>query len=267
VKAAMTAGGGAVGSVLDTIVAHKRAYLALAQPDRERLHALAVSRGEPRDFAGALLAGPEPALIAECKRRSPVTGLIAEDYDVPRIARDYEAGGASAISVLADTHFDGAPAHVAQAWAATRLPLLFKDFVIDPIQLLEARAHGADCVLLIARILEPAVMLDLVDRAHELGMQVLLEVHDEAEVPAAVAAAPDLLGVNHRNLENFELDATIFARVATMLPAGVPMVAESGFENREQVQDASRSGARAVLVGSALMRAADRVAKVRELVG
>jgi indole-3-glycerol phosphate synthase len=263
----MTAGKEEVGSVLDTIVEHKRANLAVARPDPSRLHALAASRGEPRDFAAALLAGPEPALIAECKRRSPVTGLIAEDYDVPAIVRDYEAGGASAISVLADSHFDGAPAHVAQAWAATRLPLLFKDFVIDPIQVLEARAHGADCVLLIARILEPAAMIDLVDRVHELGMQVLMEVYDEAEVPAAVASAPDLLGVNHRNLENFELDSTIFARVAKMLPAGLLMVAESGFDTREQVQAAGRAGARAVLVGSALMRAADRVARVRELVG
>jgi indole-3-glycerol phosphate synthase len=263
----MADGESGAGSVLDTIVEHKRAHLKVTPPDPKTLHSLAASRGEPRNFAAALLAGPRPALIAECKRRSPVKGLIAEDYDVALIAREYEMGGASAISVLADAHFDGAPAHVAQAWAAATLPLLFKDFIIDPIQVLEARAHGADCVLLIARILSAAEMVDLVDRAHELGMQVLLEVHDEAEVDVAVAAAPDMLGVNHRNLEDFTLDATIFQRVAARLPAGVPMVAESGFETRGQVTAAADAGARAVLVGTALMRAEDRVAKVRELIG
>ncbi|MDQ6919256.1 MAG: indole-3-glycerol-phosphate synthase TrpC, partial [Candidatus Dormibacteraeota bacterium] len=109
----MTAGESAPGSVLETIVEHKRAHLMLEPPDTTRLHALAASRGDPRDFLGGLLAGPRPALIAECKRRSPVTGLIVEDYDVAEIAREYEKGGASAISVLADAHFDGAPAHVA----------------------------------------------------------------------------------------------------------------------------------------------------------
>ncbi|MFY9614779.1 MAG: indole-3-glycerol phosphate synthase TrpC [Candidatus Dormiibacterota bacterium] len=263
----MADGESGTGSVLDTIVEHKRAHLKVTPPDPKTLHSLAASRGEPRNFVAALLAGPRPALIAECKRRSPVKGLIAEDYDVAIIAREYEMGGASAISVLADAHFDGAPAHVAQAWAAATLPLLFKDFIVDPIQVLEARAHGADCVLLIARILRAAEMVDLVDRAHELGMQVLLEVHDEAEVDVAVAAAPDMLGVNHRNLEDFTLDATMFQRVAARLPAGVPMVAESGFETRAQVTAAADAGARAVLVGTALMRAEDRVAKVRELIG
>jgi indole-3-glycerol phosphate synthase len=255
------------GSVLDTIVEHKRAHLRVAGHDEAKLHALAASRGEPRNFAAALLAGPRPALIAECKRRSPVTGLIAEEYDVAAIAREYERGGASAISVLADSHFDGAPAHVAAAWAAVRLPLLFKDFIIDPVQLLEARAYGADCVLLVARILDGGQVVDLVDRAHELGMQVLLEVHSEDEVDEAVAAVPDLLGVNHRDLDSFELDSTLFARVAARLPGEVPMVAESGFERRAQVEAAAAAGARAVLVGTALMRAADRAAKVRELTG
>jgi indole-3-glycerol phosphate synthase len=259
--------GRTVGSVLDGIVAHKRAALELHPPNQEHLRALARSRGDARDFAGALQAGPRPSLIAECKRRSPVTGLIAERYDVGHIARDYEVGGASAISVLTDPHFDGALAHLSQAWSAVKLPLLCKDFVVDAVQLLEARAHGADAVLLIARILDAAQMVDLVDRAHELGLQVLLEVYDEAEVDDAVAAAPDLLGVNHRNLASFDLDPTIFARVSARLPVGVTMVAESGFDNRDQVVAAGDAGARAVLVGTSLMRAADRPAKVRELLG
>lgn len=256
-----------VGSVLDDIVAHKRAALQLHPPDQDHLRAMARARGDARDFAGAVQAGPRPSLIAECKRRSPVTGLIAEHYDVGHIARDYEEGGASAISVLTDPHFDGAPAHLAEAWSAVKLPLLCKDFVVDPVQLLEARAHGADAVLLIARILDAAAMVDLVDRSHELGMQVLLEVYDEAEVDDAVAAAPDLLGVNHRDLASFDLDPTIFARVGARLPAIVPMVAESGFDRRDQVVAAGEAGARAVLVGTSLMRATDRPAKVRELLG
>jgi indole-3-glycerol phosphate synthase len=263
----MTEGATSSGSVLDTIVAHKRASLAVNPPDHTSLRAMAIARGEPRDFVAALLAGPRPALIAECKRRSPVTGLIAEDYDVAGIVREYAKGGASAVSVLVDTHFDGAYMHLAEAWASASLPLLCKDFILDPVQLLEARGHGADCVLLIARILDRAAMVDLVDRAHELGMQVLLEVYDEAEVDDALAAVPDLLGVNHRNLASFELDPDIFKHVAERLPEGVVMVAESGFESREQVLAAAGAGARAVLVGTSLMRATDRVAKVRELIG
>ncbi|MEA2645869.1 MAG: indole-3-glycerol phosphate synthase, partial [Chloroflexota bacterium] len=249
------------------IVARQREALAAAAPDEGRLHALALARGAPRDFAGALLAGPEPALVAECKRRSPVKGVLAEEYDAADIARDYEAGGASAVSVLTNADFDGTLDHLARVWAAVRLPLLRKDFVVDSVQLLEARAHGADCVLLIARILDRAELAEMVDRAHELGLQVLVEVHEEAEVEAALASAPDLLGVNQRNLETFEVDAGLAARVAAGLPDTLHLVAESGFASRADVVAAGAAGARAVLVGETLMRAADREAKVRELVG
>ena len=253
--------------ILDEIVARQRAVLAATRFDEVRLHALALARGETRDFAGALLAGPEPALIAECKRRSPVRGVLAEDYDPAAVARDYEAGGASAISVLTNADFDGAPEHLGQVWAAVRVPLLCKDFILERVQLLEARAHGADCVLLIARILDPALLAEMVDRAHELGMQSLIEVHDEAEVEGALAAAPDLLGVNQRNLDTFEVDPTLAARVAAGLPDRLHLVAESGFAGRDDVVAAGAAGARAVLVGEALMRAPDRAAKVRELLG
>src|SRR5437016_4153947 len=145
----MTEGPASPESVLDDIVARQRQALATASVDVDRLRAQADARGQPRDFAGALLAGPEPALIAECKRRSPVTGLIAEDYDVAAIAGAYQAGGASALSILTNADFDGRPEHLGEAWGAVMLPLLAKDFIVDPIQLLQARAQGADCVLLI----------------------------------------------------------------------------------------------------------------------
>ena len=150
---------------------------------------------------------------------------------------------------------------------AVRLPLLRKDFVVDPVQLLEARAFGADCVLLIARVLDSGQLSDLVDRARELSLQTLIEVHHEREVEGALAAAPDLLGVNHRNLETFEVDPSLFARVASLVPEATPMVAESGMSTRADVEAAAAAGARAVLVGEALMRAADPAAKVRELLG
>jgi len=263
----MAAGSNPASSVLDVIVARKREALAATAADSGRLQAMARAQAPARDFAGAVVAGPHPALIAECKRRSPVTGLIAEEYDVAAIARAYQDGGASALSVLTHADFDGDVGHLQAARGSVELPLLAKDFVVDAAQLLEARAYGADCVLLIARILDDQSMGELADRAHELGLQVLVEVHDESEVGGVVAAAPDLVGVNHRNLENFDLDPTLFGRIATLLPGDIPMVAESGFRDRDQLTAAAAAGARAVLVGTALMQASDRAAKVRELLG
>jgi indole-3-glycerol phosphate synthase len=256
----------AAPSVLDEIVGRVRAGLARRRPGDglERLESMAAAAA-PRDFRAAILAGPAPALIAECKRASPVRGRLEEGYDPARRARAYAAGGASAVSVLTNADFEGSLADLAAARAAVEVPLLRKDFVVDPVQLLEARAHGADCVLLIARILAPAELAALAREARRLGLQTLVEVHDESEVDAALAAGPDLLGVNHRNLATFDVDASLFARVAPMLPAGLPMVAESGLRDRADVLAAGASGARAVLVGETLMRAADPEAACRAL--
>jgi indole-3-glycerol phosphate synthase len=187
---------------------------------------------------------------------------------VAGLARAYEEAGASAISVLTNADFDGTLEHLEEAAAATqRVPLLRKDFVVDARQLLEAAAHGADCVLLIARIVAPEELSELAAAARELRLQTLIEVYEEAELEDALAAGPDLLGVNSRDLATFEVDTSKFARVAAALPPGVPLVAESGFSTREQVLAAAAAGARAVLVGESLVTAADPGARARELLG
>jgi indole-3-glycerol phosphate synthase len=194
-------------------------------------------------------------------------GLLDAGYDVADRARAYVAAGASAVSVLTNADFDGELAHLDAARSAVDAPLLRKDFIIDPLQLLEARAHGADAVLLIARILEPASLAELASRARDIGLQTLIEIHDQSELDAAVSARPDMLGVNQRELATFEVIEGLFAAVARGLPEGIPMVAESGLKTREDVAAASAAGARAVLVGEALMTAHDPAAKVRELLG
>jgi indole-3-glycerol phosphate synthase len=253
--------------ILDEIVERQRQALALSPPDAERLRELAADAPAPRDFAAALNDGPEPALIAECKKRSPSRGLLDAAYDVAARARAYADAGASAISILTSADFEGRLEDLQQARAATEAPLLRKDFVIDPVQLLEARAYGADAVLLIARIVPPGLLAELAARARELALQTLVEIHDEAELELALAALPDMIAVNQRDLETFEVDPGLFARVAPALPDGVSMVAESGFKTRPEVLAAAAAGARAVLVGETLMRAADPAATVRELLG
>jgi indole-3-glycerol phosphate synthase len=252
--------------ILDQIVDHQRRQLAANRPDEGRLRESAADAPPVMDFVGALKDGPEPALIAECKRRSPVRGLLDASYDAAARARAYVDAGASAVSVLTNVDFDGELEDLDRARAAGA-PLLRKDFVIDPVQLLEARAHGADAVLLIARILEPSLLAQMTSHCRDLGLQTLVEVHHESELEGALAARPDMIGVNQRDLETFEVNQGLFARVAPELPAGMPMIAESGFQTRDEVLAAAAAGARAVLVGEALMTAAEPGAKVRELLG
>jgi indole-3-glycerol phosphate synthase len=253
--------------ILDEIVDRQRQALAADPPDAERLRELAADAPAPRDFVAALNDGPEPALIAECKQRSPSQGLLDPGYDVAARVLAYADGGATAISILTSADFDGSLADLDTARAATELPLLRKDFVLDPVQLLEARAHGADAVLLIARIVAPGQLAELATRARDLGLQTLVEIHHEGELELALAALPDMIGVNQRDLETFEVRPGLFGRVARALPEGVVMIAESGFKTREEVLAAAAGGATAVLVGETLMRAADPAAVVRELLG
>lgn len=253
--------------ILQEIVERQRQALAANPPDEGRLREQAADAPAPRDFTGALNDGPEPALIAESKKRSPSKGLLDPDYDVAFRARAYTEAGASAISVLTSPDFDGRLDDLETARAATTLPVLRKDFVIHPVQLLEARAYGADAVLLIARIVVPGLLAELATRARDLGLQTLVEVHDEDEVEHALAALPDMVGVNQRDLETFAVRPGLFARIAPALPDGIPMVAESGFKTRDEVLAAAAAGARAVLVGETLMRAVDPVATARELLG
>lgn len=253
--------------ILDEIVDRQRRALAANPPDEGQLREAAADAPAARDFTAALRDGPEPALIAECKKRSPVKGLLDPAYDVAVRAAAYAAGGASAISVLTSVDFDGSLDDLDRARGAADLPLLRKDFVVDPVQLLEARAHGADAVLLIARVLQRPELAEMVARARDLGLQALVEVHHDDEVESALGARPDMLGVNQRDLVTFEVDAGLFARVALQLPREMPMVAESGFTTREELLTAAAAGARAVLVGETLMRSPDAAAKTRELLG
>ncbi len=216
----------------------------------------------------AALAQPGIHVIAEIKRASPSAGPIRPGADPAAIARDYAAAGATAISVLTDkTYFDGELAFLGQVRAAVAVPLLRKDFVIDPIQVAEARLAGADAVLLIAAAF-PAGDVKLADCtmfAAGFAIDALVEVHDEAELDAALAAGATLIGVNHRDLRTFAIDMTLTERIAKRVPPGVVIVAESGIRTADDVRRLAAAGANAVLVGEQLMRAPSPGAALKEL--
>jgi len=216
---------------------------------RESLAALerrAVARA-PRGaaFLAALSQAGRPNVIAECKRRSPSRGVLAADYDPTTIARQYEAGGAVAISVLTEpTFFDGALEHLAAVRAAVALPLLRKDFIVDEYQLFEARANGADAALLIVAALEQADLVRLQRRAWELGLAALVEVHDDGEMARAIDSGARLIGVNNRNLRTLKVDVAASRRLGARIPAGVVGVSESGLKSREELERLSAAGYR-----------------------
>jgi indole-3-glycerol phosphate synthase len=257
-------------SILDEILAVKRTEVAAARAERplSQLDAEARAAGPVRSLEGALrrAAGEPVRAIAEIKRASPSAGPIRAGADPAAIARDYAAGGASAISVLTDRRFfDGELGFLARCRAAVELPLLRKDFVIDPYQVAEARAAGADAVLLIVAALAPAQLAELVDAARGHGLDVLVEAHDLDEVDTALAAGATLLGVNHRDLRTFAIDMTLTARIAPRVPPSVVLVAESGIRTAADVRALGAAGAHAVLVGEQLMRAASPGDALREL--
>ncbi len=257
-------------TILDEILAHKRVELDAARrrvaPDE--LAARALARTEPpRGFRQALL-GRGPHVIAELKRRSPSRGEIRQDFDPVAIARAYQAGGAAALSVLTDERFFGGSLAVLEAVrAATALPLLRKDFVIDAYQIDEARVAGADAVLLIVAALTPAELARLGAHAARLGLDALVEVHDEAELDVAKGAGADLIGINNRDLRSFVCDLAVTERLAPRAPQGALIVAESGIFGPEDVARLARAGATAFLVGESLMREADPGLALRRLLG
>jgi indole-3-glycerol phosphate synthase len=247
--------------------------VADARLDMERRRALttqdelerAIQVYTPRDFAGAL-RGPGLAVIAEMKQRTPTMGVLAEDYKPADLARAYSAGHASAISVL--THmagFGGRPEHIETARVATSLPILRKDFITDPYEIGEARAAGADAVLLIVAALELSELRRLLAVVRSRGLSALVEVHDENETRIAVEAGAEVVGVNHRDLRTFVIDLGLTERLRPLIPHGVPLVAESGIHSVDDARRMRESGADAILVGEMLMRAADPVACLREL--
>jgi indole-3-glycerol phosphate synthase len=255
--------------ILDEILAHKRIELARAR-EHESHDALARRAEQaplrPRGFAAALRAAPAPAVIAELKRRSPSRGEIRPDFDPVGCARAYADGGAAALSVLTDERFFGGQLEfLEKVRAAVSLPLLRKDFVIDASQVDEARVAGADAVLLIAAALASAELCALSARARELGLDALVEVHDEAELELAIGAGAGLVGINNRDLRTFETDLAVTERLAPRVPPGVLVVAESGIFHAPDVARLARAGARAFLVGESLMRQPDLAAALRTL--
>jgi indole-3-glycerol phosphate synthase len=228
---------------------------------------LADAAPPPRDFRGAL-AGPGVALIAECKERSPSGGLLQRPYDPVALAGRYAAGGAAAVSVLTEPEFFGGSLHHLQAVrAAIQLPVLCKDFIVDPVQLTGARAVGADAVLLIVAILDDEELGDLQSLAIGLGMQAVVEVHNELELGRALAANALMIGINNRDLTRMLTDKTTTARLRPLIPAGRIVISESGIESREDVETLQRLQVDAALVGESLLRAEAPEAKLRELGG
>ncbi|WP_435104967.1 indole-3-glycerol phosphate synthase TrpC [Arhodomonas sp. AD133] len=225
----------------------------------------------PRGFRAALQAvvgAGGSGVIAEVKRASPSKGVIRDPYDPVTIARSYEAGGASCLSVLTDEDFfGGADTHLVQARAATSLPVLRKDFIIDPYQVYEARALGADCVLLIVAALGDTRLQELHGLAEDIGMDVLVEVHTGDELERALALRPRLLGVNNRDLHTFETDIATTIALRERVPPEVTLVTESGIHTAEEVSYMHQHGVHAFLVGEAFMRAAEPGEKLAELFG
>jgi indole-3-glycerol phosphate synthase len=256
-------------TVLDEILAEKRAELDAARRRvaPAELARRAAAQPPPRGFRRALL-GPGRRVIAELKRRSPSKGEIRRDFDPVAIARAYEAGGAAALSVLTDERFFGGSLAVLEAVRrATALPILRKDFVIDPYQVDEARAAGADAVLLIVAALAPAALERLRAHALGLGLDVLVEVHDEAELDLAKGVGADLIGINNRDLKSFVTDLGVTERLARRVPQGAVVVAESGISGPADLARLERAGASAFLVGESLMREADPGLALRRLLG
>jgi indole-3-glycerol phosphate synthase len=259
--------------ILAKIAAYKREEVAARKAVRpqSQVDADASVAEAPRGFRAALERHHAPgrlALIAEIKKASPSKGIIREDFDPPALARAYERGGAACLSVLTDgPSFMGADSYLQAARAATVLPCIRKDFLVDPWQVAESRALGADAILVILAMIDDALAADLMREAARYGMDALVEVHDEAEMNRAGALGATLVGVNNRDLKTFTVDLAITERLATRAPRDALLVTESGLFTAADAARLEASGAKAMLVGESLMRQADVEAATRALLG
>ena len=229
---------------------------------------LAYNPFMPKDVITALKATEENPyrIIAEVKKASPSKGIIREDFDPMVIAQAYEKGGADALSILTEPHyFQGDKEYLGMVRRYVNIPLLRKDFIVDKYQLVEALVYGADYVLLIARSLSRKELKELLQYAHHLGMEVLVEIHDKADLIKAIFAGANIIGINHRNLETFEMDMKLSERLIPLIPNGKIIVAESGINDHETVVELSKVGADAFLVGEHFMRQDDITAALRQL--
>jgi indole-3-glycerol phosphate synthase len=260
-----------MADILNQIAAYKRIDVAARKQaqSQDLVEARALAASAPRGFLAALERGSAMgrlALIAEIKKASPSKGLIREDFDPPLLARAYEAGGAACLSVLTDgPSFKGDDSYLVEARAAVSLPCLRKEFLVDPWQAAESRALGADAILVIMAMIEDALAAELMSEAARLGMDALVEVHDEAELDRALTLGARLVGVNNRDLRSFVVDLAVTERLSQTLPPGVLLVTESGLFTAADAARMARTGARAMLVGESLMRQPDVTAATRAL--
>jgi indole-3-glycerol phosphate synthase len=259
-----------MATVLDRILEATRSEVARrkAETPLSAIEATARAQQPPRGFAAALSrkAGTGHALIAEIKKASPSKGLIRQDFDPPAHARDYEAGGAACLSVLTDKpFFQGDEAYLVAARAACALPAIRKDFMVDPWQVAEARAIGADAILIIVAALDDGAMAEIEAAAIEHGMDALVEVHDEAELARALRLRSRLIGVNNRDLRDFSVDLGRTEALARLMPTGTAIVAESGLATKADLDRLAAAGVHRFLVGETLMRQADVAAATRLL--
>jgi indole-3-glycerol phosphate synthase len=260
-----------MSDILAKIAAYKRQEVAERKTARRQAEVEAAARAAepPRGFRAALERGHAPgrlALIAEIKKASPSKGLIRADFDPPVLAQAYEQGGAACLSVLTDgPSFQGADAYLSAARAATALPCLRKEFLVDPWQVAESRALGADAILVILAMVDDALASELIAAARDFAMDALVEVHDGAEMARASALGADLVGVNNRDLRTFVTDLAITERLAAQAPEGALLVTESGIFTAADAARLERSGAKAMLVGESLMRQTDVTAATKSL--
>ncbi|MGD9652100.1 MAG: indole-3-glycerol phosphate synthase TrpC [Candidatus Dadabacteria bacterium] len=248
----------ATGTILDTIIENTRLEVAEAGKSLslESLSRLAQSSRMPRDFASAISPSRGLRIIAEIKHASPSKGIFREDFDPVAIARGYESGGAAALSVLTDSKFfKGSLDYLEAVKKEVSIPLLRKDFMIDPYQVYEARVRGADAILLIVAALDQSLLVELQTLARSLGLGVLVEVHDEAELERALSAGSDIIGINNRDLRTFEVDLGVSERLSRMIPGGVTIVAESGISSGNDIKRLRSRGVHVFLIGETFMKA------------